>query len=256
MGLKESVEWLTFVTVLSGLIYWIRCTRISDLRLKIDKPLFKEMTIYGGKTYVTSIVTFLVIRGNLFLINAWLGEAQSGIYSITIQIFDLIYILPSTLGIILFPKISSDSSNSGELTAKVFRFSVLVIGCLCLGLIIFGRELILVLYGTKFLDGVTALYWLTPGILAYSLVNILMNDLAGRGFPLVLVFAPMVGLFVQVMLNVFLIKQYGLMIPALSSTVAFIIMLAALVARFKKETRIGLSKMLFFTIEDLRSIRF
>ncbi|MFQ5797231.1 MAG: oligosaccharide flippase family protein, partial [Bacteroidota bacterium] len=116
LGTYEAVLCFAVVTVISGLMYLFRSSQFTEIKLRFDAPLFTGMLRYGVRTYIASFLMFLVIRSNIMLINYFLGESQSGVYSVAMQFADLVYLLPATLGLILFPKVSESIRDPGELT--------------------------------------------------------------------------------------------------------------------------------------------
>jgi O-antigen/teichoic acid export membrane protein len=199
---------------------------------------------YGARTYLASFLMFALIRSNLFLINTLMGEHASGVFSIALQFTDLLFLLPATLGMILFPKVSEDPRDAGLLTAKVFRFSFMVITLVTLSLFLLWTPLIELLYGAEFGGAVAPLMALTPGIIALSLVMILNNDLAGRGLPPIVIIAPLVGLISNVALHFVLVPPCGLVGSALSSSVSYVLVLVLLYRSFRRTVGIPHS-MLF-----------
>ncbi|HEX9615356.1 MAG TPA: oligosaccharide flippase family protein, partial [Bacteroidota bacterium] len=189
----EAVVSLTVTLSLGGFASLDYAHRIAPLTLKFDRELFRRMFTYGLRTYVASFLMFLVFRISLPMINSSLGEVEAGIFSIAMQIVDMVYIIPVTLGLVLFPKVSSDSADPGTLTAKVFRFSLVSMSALCFLIFLFAEPVIIFLYGEEFRGAVAPLQWLLPGVVALSLVTILNNDLAGRGLPTIVMIGPALG---------------------------------------------------------------
>ncbi len=255
LGTTEAVWCFVLVTVVSGIIYLVQTRKVTPLAFRFDPALFRKMVRYGVKTYVAGLLIFFVTRLNIFLVNYILGESQLGVYSIALQFMDVMYLLPMTLGLLLFPKVSANANDPGELTAKVFRFSVLAMGLMCVGIVLVAHPLIQLMFGEKFLDAVLPLIWLAPGIFALSLSNIILNDLAGRGLPPIVMIAPALGLVANVALTLGLIRSHGITAAAIGSSAAYCIMLAVLVVYFVRRLKIPIAQMLFFRYSELRSIR-
>ena len=249
-GTREAVLTMTLTFVLSAVLYLVWAARIAPLGLRVDVPLFAAMFRYGARTYLASFLMFVLLRSNLFLINALMGEHASGVYSIALQFTDLLFLLPATLGMILFPKVSEDPGDSGLLTAKVFRFSFVVITLVTLGLLPLWTPLIDLLYGAEFSGAVVPLMVLTPGIIALSLVMILNNDLAGRGLPPVVIIAPLVGFACNVVLHVVLVPLYGLVGSAFSSSVSYLLVLILLYQSFTRSVGFPHAMLLMPRLSD------
>lgn len=250
-GTREAVLTMTVTFVLSAVLYLSWATRVAPLGVRPDVSLFGAMFRYGARTYLASFLMFALIRSNLFLINTLMGEEASGIYSIALQFTDLLFLLPTTLGMILFPKVSEDPRDAGHLTAKVFRLSLTVITLLVLALLPLWGPLIELLYGAEFIGAVVPLMALTPGIVALSLVMILNNDLAGRGLPPIVIVAPFLGFCTNVGLHLALVPPYGLVGSAVSSSVSYVLVLVLLYRSFARFVGIPHAMLLFPKISDL-----
>jgi O-antigen/teichoic acid export membrane protein len=68
--------------------------------------------------------------------------------------------------------------------------------------------------------------WLLPGIGFYAINTVLMNLFASCGMPPIVVYSPLVALVVNVGLNLWLIPAMGFVGAAISSSVAYGLMLA------------------------------
>lgn len=255
LGTREAVWCMTIVAIVTGFVTLLRVSRVTQIRFQFDRSLFRSMVRYGMRTYVASLLMFMVMRSNIFFINYFLGEKDSGVFSVVLQVTDLVYLIPTTLGLILFPKVSMNENDNGELTAKVFRFSVLAIGMVLVVLSIFAESGIRILFGEQFAGAVTPLYVLAPGLLALSLVTILNNDLAGRGLPPVVILAPAVGLAVNIATTLLFMKTLGIVAAALALSASYVCMLVILYLYFVRISKLSFGKMFLFTAADLRSIR-
>jgi len=249
-GTIEAVITMTGAFALSSLFYLFTARRLSPLSLRVDGKLFGAMLRYGGRTYLASFLMFALIRSNLFLINLLLGEESSGVYSITLQFTDLLYLLPMTLGMILFPKVSEQLRDTGVLTAKVFRFSLGVITLGVLVLLPLWSPLIGLLYGAEFEGAMLPLMALSPGIVALSLVMILNNVLAGRGLPTIVIIAPLTGLALNIILHLVLVPSSGLVGSAVSSSASYSLVLFILYRYFSRSVGISHAHLLLPRLSD------
>ena len=249
-GTREAVMTMTGALIASSLLYLLMAGRLGPLSLRVDGNLLGAMLRYGGRTYLASFLMFALIRSNLFLINLFLGEESSGVYSIALQFTDLLYLLPMTLGMILFPKVSEQQRDIGVLTAKVFRFSLGVTGFGVVALLPLWSPLIALLYGAEFEGAVLPLMALSPGIVALSLVMILNNDLAGRGLPTVVIVAPLVGLVINIILHLVLVPSSGLVGSALSSSASYGIVLLVLYRYFSRTVGVPHALLLLPRLSD------
>ena len=96
------------MAVMYGSVSALYCHRRVPFRPVFDRALFGEMIRYGGRAYLACLLAFLVIRSDLLLVNFFLGTAEAGVYSITVQIADTLLLLPVTIGMILLPRVAAE----------------------------------------------------------------------------------------------------------------------------------------------------
>ena len=190
-----------------------------------DISLFTKMFRYGIKAYVAAIFAFLVLRFDLLMVNRMIGTEAAGIYSIAVQIGDVLYLIPASIGLVLFPHISAMKSGTWAFTKKAARMTGAVLGACSIVVWLAGPSLIELAYGSQFRESANALRWLLPGIWMLGVNSVFMNYLAGSGMPLITVISPAIAFCVNIGLNFALIPTMGISGAALASTVAYSIML-------------------------------
>jgi stage V sporulation protein B len=149
--------------------------RLPELRL------FRTMLQYGARIYLAALLAYLVERANLLLVNAFHGNFEAGQFSIAIGLGEAVYLLPTVVGLNLFPRVAR-GHPSGD-TGAVFRSLTLIYALLCVATIPLAGFVIRLLYGPGFSDAVPIYYWLLPGTFCYGMISLFSYHFAGRGFP-------------------------------------------------------------------------
>ena len=198
-----------------------------------DGRLAGRMLAYGLRAYVAIVVSFLVIRLDLLLVNGYLGSVEAGLYSVAATLADGMFVLPMVVALNLFPRVAR--SDSHEQTAEVFRSIAVLYGALCL-LTIPAAQLIPVVFGDEFEGSIDLYYWLLPGIFCLGLLTILAHHFAGRGYPKEAAAIWFVGLAVNIAINVAFLPGRGAWVASLASSVAYAILLGLHVLLFVRET--------------------
>jgi len=254
-GIVELAIMSTITTIILSLTYIIYVSRLAKFKISFDLILFHRMIKYGIKSYIASFLGYLIIRSDIFLVNYFLGIGSTGIYSVAVGFADLLYILPSTVGMILFPKISGSQDDKGILTQTVSCYTVLMMIILCLTMGIISKPLILLLYGSQFRSAIAPFLWLLPGIFSLGIGTILMQDLAGRGLPPIVYIAPSIALFVNVLLNIVLIPVIHINGAAISSSISYTIMMGLTLRYFLRLTNSSLSDVLIIKRKHLSMLK-
>lgn len=254
LGLTEFVIGTTIVAFIVFLIYLCYIYRVDSYVLpnNLDKSLFHEMWKYGRKSYLATILGFLIIRSDILIINYFLGSIPTGIYSISVALIDYIYLLPGVIGTILFTKVSSGSEY--KFTEKVFRYTFLIMIVICSIAALIAGPAINIMYGQEFQKAVLPFIILLPGIIFLGIDTILMQDLAGRGLPRIVYISPFIALVLNVSLNIVIIPMWGINGAAISSTISYFLMLVLMLRYCTKLTESSISNYILIKTDDIKQI--
>ena len=168
-----------------------------------------------------------------------------------------LWYLTNSLATVLFPKISATKDNieSERITAKSCRlgFGMTIIGALILFFL--APWIIKILFGKEFLSGAMAFKILLPGIIIFSIANVLASYIAGKGFPQYNSLAASVSLIFTVGLDIFLIPKWGINGAALATTVSYIMATLIILYFYKKisSRTFNLKNLLIPQKEDFKS---
>lgn len=194
--------------------------------LRLSLPLYRQMFRYGVKAYLAAFASYLVIRSDVVVIGYLLDDAATGHYSIAVSLLDKVLILPMTVGTILFPKlVAMDPVDRWHLAKRSGQLIALVMVLLTGILLPLAHPLVRTLFGEPYLPAVSSFQILLPGAILISVNMIFMNYLAAGGMPPVTVVAPAIAAVVNILLNFWLIPQWGIEGAAFASSVAYALLL-------------------------------
>ncbi len=254
-GAQGAVVLFAVTSAVFALASVVYCRRLVPSGFRLDSALFRRMIGFGGKVYLSCLMSFVVLRSDMLLVNYYCGAAQAGVYSITVQIADTLLLVPMTIGMLLFPRIASEQADrQEEVTSRVIRHTALLLGLLCAVAWVLVGPVVSFLYGPPFGEAAVALRWLVPGIWAVGLNGVLMNHFGGQGMPWVTVAAPCVGAVLNVLLNLFLLPRYGIVGAAAASTVAYAAMATVGFGAFRKRRGGRLRESLVMAPEEVMGL--
>jgi O-antigen/teichoic acid export membrane protein len=130
----------------------------------------------------------------------------------------------------------------------------MLLAALCLAAGVLVGPVVRLLYGAEFEGSILATRLLLPGVLALGLNGVLMNHFGGRGMPAITALAPAAGLALNVGLNLYVVPRYGIAGAALTSSLAYGLMLFLSLAAFVRAGRVGLFRSLVVSSDDLRGL--
>ena len=187
-------------------------------------PLIRQGFGYALRAYIASAIGFVVLRVNALLLEQHMDAATLGIWSIAAQLLDVIIVIPSTIALVLLPRIMR-SDQPYQLMRSQLLLTALLLALVCGATVWLGHSLIMLVYGERFVDAYTMLLWGLPGVFALGLTSILSQYLASEGMPLTLVWIWLVGLAVELALAIWLIPSQGGVGAMISLSVAYLVIL-------------------------------
>lgn len=193
-GLRTP-EWIAAATLVSIIVGLLNCLIL--LKPAIDKissslAQFNSSIYFGTKAYLAALFAFLQQKIALLLVQNDFGAIDSGYFSVAMALFDLAFIVPATVGTILFPRLSAinDPKERRVLAYKVFwRVAVGMIAIAIIAYLLSGFA-IQILFGEAFLPAENYFRLLLPGLVFLSMSSMLMNYLGSAGMPITVVYVP------------------------------------------------------------------
>jgi O-antigen/teichoic acid export membrane protein len=217
----------------AALGYVVLLRRRSRIVSRPDLALARAMLTYGFRVYVAILVSFLVIRLDLLLVNAYLGRTEAGLYSVAATLADGMFVLPMVIGLNLFPRVARGDPT--EASAEVFRSVAVLYGLVCLATVPVAGIGIRAFFGANYEDATSLYFWLLPGIFCLGLLTILSHHFAGRGYPVHAMAIWVVGLTLNIVLNLAFLPGRGAWVAALTSSITYAVLLALHMWLFVKE---------------------
>jgi len=217
----------------AALAYAVLLSRRSRITGRADTALARSMLRYGFRVYIAILVSFLVIRLDLLLVNGYLGRTEAGLYSIAATLADGMFVLPMVIGLNLFPRVARGDPTAAS--AEVFRSVAVLYGLFCLATLPVAGVGIQAFFGSEFAGATSLYYWLLPGIYSLGLLTILSQHFAGRGFPPLAMAIWFVGLALNLVLNVTFLPGRGAWVAALASSITYAVLLVLHMSLFARE---------------------
>lgn len=245
-GRSDSIDWATTAylagTLLAvGISLFVIRRQVhqqSASAVKLfDIRLARESLGYGLKSYVQNLMGHLAYRLDIYLVALFLDPRDVAFYSIAVSIAELAWYVPNSVGIVLFPKLSNVAEERiHPLTAEVCRHTFIITLLTTAGVTLAGIIGIPLLYGSEYRPAILPLLALGPGIVVMSLYKVLTRNFSSRNRQQVCVIIALVGLVLNVGLNVLLIPRLGTIGAALASSVAYSVMSVTLLLAFRRES--------------------
>ncbi len=179
---------------------------------------------YGYKAHLSNILAFVNYKSDIFLVNIFLGPASAGLYVVSVNIAERLWILSQATSLIILPRLSQLSSNPkarAELTQLLSRWVLASTALIALIIAVISPSVVPFIFGIRFQGAVTPLLCLLPGIVIGSVSRVLANDIAARGRPELNMVTSFVVVIANIVGNILLIPAFGLAGAAIATTTAY-----------------------------------
>ena len=207
---------------------------------------------YGIKSYMATLLTLTVMRSGVLFTNYFGGNENAGFFAVAQQISELVIIIPTVVGTVLFGRISR--GDSYYLTPLVLRTITALFLPVTLLLFYVGDWLIISIFGEAFTGAIVPLKIMLPGAFLLGLEVIMAKDIAGRGYPWPAVLAWVPVLIINVVGFVVLIPRFGVNGAAISVSISFLTIFALITSYYVKLTETSFSRLFLIQKQDVRTL--
>ena len=185
MGVQGAVIGIVVNNFLlaSGII--IASVRHYHPRFAINSTYLRQAWWYGLKAWVSDLAVTTNLRMDQWILGMVAAPNVLGIYTPAVVISELLWMMPDSLGFVLFNKIAaaSDPEEQAELVERLNRIIFWAMSAASAALALAGPWVIVLLYGRQYSDSALPLAILMVGTVALSVSKVLTKYFAGTGSP-------------------------------------------------------------------------
>lgn len=254
ISLRVLIAIAISVVLLVGLRTLVSSSPSSSFTL--SGPLFRRQLRLGVRSYASALFWVFLLQMDIVLCNHYLGNGPTGVYSVAVTLGGPVVLLASVVGTLLYQRVASDLEGRTKVpnTNRVMRLMVplSVLAAIAVGAV--SLAAIPLVYGSAFESAWGALLLLLPGLVALTLETVLMNYMAGDGYPPVVYRAPLVGLAINLLANLYLIPRMGIDGAAIASSISYAVVFLLLLASYRKRTSTSVGEILRLRASDLQAL--
>ncbi len=192
---------------------------------KIDLKLWKYLMIKSIPFLVTFFFSSIIYRIDLVMLQFFKGEAIVGLYGAADTIIRNLIIFPLAFIVSMYPSLSKyfikNKEKLYDLYKKSFLYLFLFSLFIVIGCFIFGKFVILLMFGKEFIDSVLILKLISIGgfFLFLNMINVYYLNAINK--PLINVKIFVFGAVINIILNLILIPMYSYTGAAISSIISY-----------------------------------
>jgi antigen flippase len=206
--------------------------RAGAARLRFDRTMFAAGAHYASRAYVVGLLGFGVTRANVFVLAHSASADQIGLYSVAMQILDVLSILPISIATVLLPSLIG-RSNAWPSAARAAAWTAALMVPACVITAILAEPLITRVFGWRFEPAALVTALIMPAAFFIGIVSVLSQYLAAGGFPREMIAIWVAALVVVVTGSSVLVPRLGANGAAvsLSGTYLLVLVMMTLAAR-------------------------
>ncbi len=197
--------------------------------IKITKPdfsSFKEVFNFSLPVSITSIAAFALAYLDILMLGAFLSPKEVGIYSVASPTSRLVLAFSSAIYATILPRISGlrgDKTKIRKVVAYSTRISFVVLFITTVIFIIISKPIILLLFGSRYSQAVNPFRILLFGTFFFGMYTLNSGVFQGMGMPKIPMKILVVSAVLDLILNLALIPNYGIIGAAIASSTSMIL---------------------------------
>jgi O-antigen/teichoic acid export membrane protein len=213
---------ISFISITAIVYLFMKIVPVRPKKKLIPFGLIKQFIFFSSMAYAGNVFQFFSYKLDFWFVDAYKGKTVLGVYSLAVQLSQLLWILPQSLANVLYSYASSCKEEEALHFTLVFKKIAFYGSLLCaiVGLIL-SYFFIPVLYGKEFTPAIHIMLILLIGIIPFSIPTILAGFFAARGF-FKFSFYVAIGVSIVTILSYFiLIPRYGTTGAAVGSVFSY-----------------------------------
>jgi O-antigen/teichoic acid export membrane protein len=212
-----AIKYLSLLAIIS--IYSTVTLNIVSVNIDI-KDIIKSIKI--GLPNVPAVLSKWIVKlSNRIILNHYYGLSAVGIYAANMKIENIGTILITSINNTLLPVLIKNAKN--EIGAEIIKIPILIFSIFCMGMVIWGKEFIIILSKPEYYQSKIILF-LVGQIIYLNFVQHLIwpRVLANEKIKKYAIIKTSTSI-VNILLNIILIKYYGIIGAAIATTITYLI---------------------------------
>jgi O-antigen/teichoic acid export membrane protein len=238
-GLLNIKMVLMSVLIIQGVALIMLLLKFGKYNLlsgKFSKNIAKGIIIVGLKQHIATIATFIYMRINQLIVFRYCGEANAGIFAVSLTAAFYLMFIPMTFQMVLYPRVIH-AMDEYEITLRSLRLGFYLWGGIVILIILFAKPILLLYAGRNFLDSINNFRILMVAAWFLPLSSMIAPYYVKAGaFGLASLSALLLGI-VSISLNIYLVPRYAALGASLSTALTCLIGFCVTLIFFRYLTR-------------------
>lgn len=254
---KADYGFCVFFLVTKHLVFFvIACLNLKVNFLKI-RPTLKGVLPYA-KYGVVPMITVILMEVNykvdvILLERLDINAIDIGIYSLGVMLAQKLWMIPDALKDILLSKLAKGKTKHE--VAKVTRISFWITVVMVLGMVVFGKPMICLMYGNEFADSYMVTVTILAGVLGMVFYKMVYSFNVANGKKNVNLILLGIAAIVNIVSNVIAIPYWGIMGSAVASLFSCGLCGLSFLTYFCYTTKTSVIDMLLLKKADIEGLK-
>jgi O-antigen/teichoic acid export membrane protein len=210
-----------------GYIYIYIKQKQSFLQWRLDKIIAIYFFKNGWPLMLVALATFIYTRIDQVMLKHMVGNEAVGNYAAAIKVSELFYFIPLLIAQSIFPRIVEMKEKSEKeyfaFLENIYKLVIWSAILIALGLFIFSDLIVAILYGSQYTQASSVLSILAFAIIFNAIGIIITKVLYIEHYEGKYLYRSILGVFVNIGLNFYLIPLYGSQGAAISTLITLFI---------------------------------
>jgi O-antigen/teichoic acid export membrane protein len=214
--------------------------RLLQWPIRLELRPLRDLLGVGTRAHAHTVLQLLLESSGIFLLRAFKTDADVGLYSRARWLADVPLLAVRGASTVLWSRVAATPASGRQQvadTVKTLRLASVMVLAACLGIFAAGRQVLVLINGSQYADAYPIVLVLLPSLVGAAYWQVITSYFAGRGYNLFMIGAIAVALGVSIVLQVALTPRHGSWGTAVSSSLAYVFLGAAVTATFFREAR-------------------
>lgn len=256
---KKNIIAMLILLIIDDLIILIGSFVKYNFRISLKSLLLPTKTEYK-KIYLLAFTTMLMLlmmslnyNVDILLLKKFSTSYSIGIYSVSIQLANMVWLIPDAFKDVLFHKNSKEDSISDIIFSTKFNIYLNLI--IILLFIIFGKSFINIIYGSEYLPSYYISILLFIGCISMVIYKMIHPIYISNGKQIIVLTILSISVILNIILNNIFIPRYDIIGAAISSIFSYFVCSIIFLIFFCKDYKIKLSNFFIIKKEDISKLK-
>lgn len=230
---------------------------IQNLKINVFKLPFRIRELipyirYGIIPMISTVLMTINYRIDVLMLEHYVTTKQIGIYSVGVTLAEYVWLIPDSLKDILVSKLSK--GKTADEVCKIIRVSLFFCIISIIFVVLFGKYVIILLYGEQFKGAYSIMVLLLIGVVGMIFYKMVYGYNVVNGYRYINLFILGLAAISNVIGNLIFIPRYGIKGAALTSIISYLLCGLLYLLWFYIKTKTPIKEIILIKKSDIEKI--